>query len=300
MTNQDANEHSMQSFRARSSTEILYVETHLDKKTGERFVLWFDIQQVFKHVGHVLNGGAVVSFIKDDEFKVITPTRIKYHSDTVLEVVMDDMDSTVNKPFDPNSSSLPVAMPSIHSIDAGISGEFIPTCGNPTGVLRTEENDLQLASALVGHPRSDSLVAYSAVVTPKPQSSLESYGQLCSSYLHAIMNGQANHASIIMTSMAQHFGNLQAEMDKNSKLQKEMHHMQLEMDKKQQQIISMQLQMEEKQKEMIQLQKQTLDRLAIIQNRVQAVLTQTYELHEYPIPRLFIILPKPTKRRDIF
>lgn len=46
------------------------------------------------------------------------------------------------------------------------------------------------------------------------------------------------------------------------------------------------------------MQQQTLDRLAMIQNRVQAVLTQTYELHEYSIPRLFIILPKVTRRRD--
>ena len=32
--------------------------------------------------------------------------------------------------------------------------------------------------------------------------------------------------------------------------------------------------------------------MAVLQNRVQAVLTQTYELHEYAIPRLFIVLPQ--------
>ncbi|KAG0251559.1 hypothetical protein BGZ95_006864, partial [Linnemannia exigua] len=31
-----------------------------------------------------------------------------------------------------------------------------------------------------------------------------------------------------------------------------------------------------------------------IQERIQAILTQTHELHEYPIPRLFIVLPKDT------
>ncbi|KAF9986743.1 hypothetical protein BGZ65_006445 [Modicella reniformis] len=49
-----------------------------------------------------------------------------------------------------------------------------------------------------------------------------------------------------------------------------------------------------KQKEMPSLQKQPLNRLAAILSRVQAILTQTYELHEYPIPRLFIVLPKTT------
>ncbi|KAG0316451.1 hypothetical protein BGZ99_006908 [Dissophora globulifera] len=43
---------------------------------------------------------------------------------------------------------------------------------------------------------------------------------------------------------------------------------------------------------------QIMDRLTMVQNQVQAVTTQTFELHEYPIPRLFIVLPKPTRRRD--
>ena len=41
-----------------------------------------------------------------------------------------------------------------------------------------------------------------------------------------------------------------------------------------------------KQDEMKNLQIQALDRLALLQNSVAALLTQTYELHEYPIPRL--------------
>lgn len=52
------------------------------------------------------------------------------------------------------------------------------------------------------------------------------------------------------------------------------------------------------QQDMLELQKQFLDRLAVIQSRQQALLTQTYELHEYPIPRLFIVLPKARRLRD--
>ncbi|KAG0374139.1 hypothetical protein BGX24_010788, partial [Mortierella sp. AD032] len=37
-----------------------------------------------------------------------------------------------------------------------------------------------------------------------------------------------------------------------------------------------------------------LDQLVVIQERLQALLTQTYELHQRPIPRLFVILPKKT------
>ncbi|KAF9359774.1 hypothetical protein BGX34_008159 [Mortierella sp. NVP85] len=53
----------------------------------------------------------------------------------------------------------------------------------------------------------------------------------------------------------------------------------------------LQMALNSSQEEMRNLQTQALDRLALIQNNVQALLTQTYELHEYPIPRLFIVLP---------
>lgn len=44
--------------------------------------------------------------------------------------------------------------------------------------------------------------------------------------------------------------------------------------------------------------KVALDRLATIQSRVQTVITQTYELREYPSPSLFIVLPKTVGALD--
>ncbi|KAF9955571.1 hypothetical protein BGZ72_003595, partial [Mortierella alpina] len=52
------------------------------------------------------------------------------------------------------------------------------------------------------------------------------------------------------------------------------------------------------QEEMKQLQTQALRQLAELQHRVKAVLTQTYELHEYPIPRLFVVLPEDPSKWD--
>ncbi|KAF9092203.1 hypothetical protein BGX27_001870, partial [Mortierella sp. AM989] len=66
------------------------------------------------------------------------------------------------------------------------------------------------------------------------------------------------------------------------------------------QIRQLQQKLEETQQDMIQMQKQTLGHQDDIKNRVQAVLTQTYELHEYSIPRLFIILPKRKSGIDVF
>ncbi|KAF9550063.1 hypothetical protein EC957_001549 [Mortierella hygrophila] len=44
--------------------------------------------------------------------------------------------------------------------------------------------------------------------------------------------------------------------------------------------------------EMLRQQLQTNDQLKVVQEGIDAVLTQNYELHEYPIPRLFVILPE--------
>ncbi|KAG0375297.1 hypothetical protein BGX24_009306, partial [Mortierella sp. AD032] len=49
-------------------------------------------------------------------------------------------------------------------------------------------------------------------------------------------------------------------------------------------------------REVLELQKQMNDRLILIQEKTKAILTQQLELAEYPIPRLFIVLPEePTK-----
>ncbi|KAF9963848.1 hypothetical protein BGZ65_009612 [Modicella reniformis] len=122
----------------------------------------------------------------------------------------------------------------------------------------------------------ESLEKYTPDMSTKAMSSLRAYNQLYSSYFAAIMAGQEHQATGIKQAMDQHFGDLREEMDKNRTLQDQLLKMQEEM----------------------QLQHKTLDRLAIIQSRIQAVITQTYELHEFPIPRLFIVLPKATGLRD--
>jgi len=57
-------------------------------------------------------------------------------------------------------------------------------------------------------------------------------------------------------------------------------------------VINLQEAFDARQEDMMELQIQALDRLGLLQNDIKALLTQTHELHEYPIPRLFIVLPE--------
>ena len=99
------------------------------------------------------------------------------------------------------------------------------------------------------------------------------------------MNGQVSQAEDIKTEMSRHFQEVKVETEKLNASMKENAILQAKL-----------LEMNET---MIEMQKMTLDRLANIQGQIQAVLTQTYELHEYSIPRLFIILPTVARRRDV-
>ncbi|KAG0059741.1 hypothetical protein BGZ89_000158 [Linnemannia elongata] len=96
-------------------------------------------------------------------------------------------------------------------------------------------------------------------------------------YVKAMENGQKEQADRLQSSFQQGFSELHAALDKNLDLQRQLNDMQ-------------QL--------MLQMQQQALDRLADLQGRVKALLTATYELHEYPIPRLFIILPRDPSAWD--
>ncbi|KAF8942361.1 hypothetical protein BGZ47_006565 [Haplosporangium gracile] len=96
-------------------------------------------------------------------------------------------------------------------------------------------------------------------------------------YFKALENGQKKQAELIRGDFQQCFSALQASLDRNHDLQQQLSIMQ---------------------QRMLQMQEQAHDRLTVIQGRIQALLTQIYELHEYPIPRLFIILPKDTSAWD--
>ncbi|KAF8927517.1 hypothetical protein BGZ47_002108, partial [Haplosporangium gracile] len=71
-----------------------------------------------------------------------------------------------------------------------------------------------------------------------------------------------------------------------------------ELNAKQDELNAKQAELNAKQDEIKELQIQALGQLAVLQTRIKAVLTQTYELHEYPIPRLFVVLPQNPSRWD--
>ncbi|KAG0326786.1 hypothetical protein BGZ99_008989 [Dissophora globulifera] len=317
-----------------SFSEVTLIEALFDAKTGELVVRWKDILRVFDTAKYIKQDNVAISFMTDSDLEEHRPgvvvDIVPWNSQPIRGVAADTtfpMLSTAVHPDTSNvsithrdeqltiESTLPIIEEQEQSVDNVIS-ETIPasqaieedndlqsptTLQSETELLQdvvpehttTMNQRLAFLSAHIAEKRSDmfsilprtdstenALVLHQSSttdITPSTHTSMNVYNQLNDSYFHAIMSGQVNQAESIKEVMNEHFGSLQVEMDKNKALQKRM----LEM-----------------QEETLQRQQQVLDRLAIIQNRVQTIVTQTYELHEYPIPRLFIVLPMITRRRD--
>ncbi|KAG0221667.1 hypothetical protein BGX31_009646, partial [Mortierella sp. GBA43] len=58
-----------QSFRTKSSSELVTIPTRYDSKSGQRVVRWKDIQQRFENAKTILNGNCSVLFLTDDDLE---------------------------------------------------------------------------------------------------------------------------------------------------------------------------------------------------------------------------------------
>ncbi|KAG0040026.1 hypothetical protein BGZ82_005676 [Podila clonocystis] len=123
------------------------------------------------------------------------------------------------------------------------------------------------------------------------QQAFQTYRTLHNSLSQALTLGQKELACSLITSMDRHYSQLKLEIAKNLTLSGQIAESQT-------QILQMQHDASKMQQQMQATLQEALGRLALIQSRIQALLTQTFELHEYPIPRLFIVLPKDRELWD--
>ncbi|KAH7054780.1 hypothetical protein BKA57DRAFT_434420 [Linnemannia elongata] len=125
-----------------------------------------------------------------------------------------------------------------------------------------------------------------SLLAPEVQETVRASSDIYQAFAKAIKDGHGELSrSELRQELSGHFSKLEAMVVKNSELQEAMLAKQEEVKQLQEQALN-------NQNEMKQLQLRALDQLAVLHSRVQAVLTQTYELHEYPIPRLFVVLPQ--------
>ncbi|KAF9350202.1 hypothetical protein BGX34_001356, partial [Mortierella sp. NVP85] len=264
----------LQAFRCRSTDRVAHVPTFVDPKSGSRIVLWSDIEAGFENVKSIWKGTSLVPFLKDENFEQVLPLRIAYHPDDELELdtTGTGQDHHSREPSIPSSSTtetFPLRQGPMHHHDKHFFQPSASTTEFSTGARIVDALAIAEASSI-----NSSLSGYSTDTIQNTQPIVLAQNL---SLNHSPQDSILKEAAIVQY-LNQRFDRLQVETDRNRDLQE--------------QLIQMQQQLGMNQEEMLRMQQKALDRLAIIQSSVQALITQTYELHEYPIPRLFIVLPK--------
>ncbi|KAF9904625.1 hypothetical protein EC991_002555 [Linnemannia zychae] len=292
-----------QSFRQGPAGDTLDIEVSLDSETNQKIIYWSDILVLFPKAHHVKRGNAMVTFLRNGgEWR--TPHRIKFYPGDILEVVTGDGSSG-------ESQSPLTAEPTNHFSSASALSTVISTPGTPTpgqtifsaislgadphfNLEPLVLHETATASATTGVATS-TVVATSLTqrrILKRAHTILQSSSAQLLDYerasqssviakIDAIVQGNEDiqqGIEAIQDELRENFPALRSEIAKNTALQQELATVQQEMLKLQ--------------KRSIKMQQEALEYLALIQNKVAAIMTQSYELHEYPIPRLFIVLPK--------
>ncbi|KAG0196006.1 hypothetical protein BGX33_002243, partial [Mortierella sp. NVP41] len=306
-----------QSFRLIGTTEIVRIPIqHVD---GQNVVYWESIEQVFPGVKCVKNGDVAI------------PCCIKYFPGVVLDVVFSSatehfhVDSSVGPP-----SMIPtVALNSALTVGRTDAAADPPT--DPSSEEKIVEG-LRITSALAEAPIGDigtrSPSTSPSILPPTVPSEVKTSSKPALSFMQVVklaskkanefdgrvqqqeLSAKMDHMIKSQEEIKQLQKAFDAKQEEMSQLQKASDTKQEKMNQLQKQVLEHQEAMEQLQKmsdakqeemkqlaldhheEMKQMQQRALDQLSVLQSRVQAVLTQTYELHEYPIPRLFVVLPQ--------
>ncbi|KAF9902118.1 hypothetical protein EC991_005258 [Linnemannia zychae] len=306
----------MEETRSYRLTETLTTaQITLNHIEGQNIVSWEDIEQVFPGVKRVSNGNSVIKFDRSSSQESINCCP---HS--ALDVVL----STTSPQVDgPNSSKLDSTSCSSDLKDAPTDPQVgdstitalhvtLETATGNFGVLDASSSLLSNVDAssntILFQMRASKKAweseieqRFISLLAPELQETVRASSDVYQAFTEAIKdcNGRFSRADL-REELSGPFQKLEAMVvTKNTELQGEISALRREMNVKQEKMIELQVASDAKQEEIIRLQKEmkqmqqrALGQLSVLQSRVQAVLTQTYELHEYPIPRLFIVLPQ--------
>ncbi|KAF9133854.1 hypothetical protein BGW39_008765 [Mortierella sp. 14UC] len=247
------------------------------------------------------------------------PLRIRHYPGVVLEVVEGDgSNAQAASVIDDTSTTTPRSSTSDTSTPPFMHHAFDPTTSPPfvstdpllpvksLTIIDPATSPSPFTATAVSSSAKEAALATSALpshrLLQRTQSMLQESSAQIVRYEKSIQAGQIVQADAIMhgmqamrKNMQEEFRVLHSEVAKNDELKaltQKIQDLESAAEAQTMRMEEMHTQSVELQKRSLKFQHEALDRLALIQNKIAAILNQTYELHEYPIPRLFIVLPK--------
>ncbi|KAF8968214.1 hypothetical protein BGZ46_010902 [Entomortierella lignicola] len=225
------------------------------------YVLLNDIHDVFQNARRFKRDGHPVPFLVNPDGERIKPLRIAYYPNDILEVITA-----------PSLSTALVLSPTITKLDIQ-SPQYL--LSSSTDLLRSFNS-----SRVAGEIEQAEMIKSELALNLR---SIEQHMAVSNENSQEMMNMQSQIKNLLLEAK-----------EKDDRMLA----LQLEAKEKDDKMTVMQNQMIDMQKQALDLQNQALDRLAILQKHAHAILVQNFELHEYPIPRLFIILPVDKNKWD--
>ncbi|KAG0091327.1 hypothetical protein BGZ93_008892 [Podila epicladia] len=230
-------------------------EVAVTSGTDRDYILLENVRDAFHFADEFTVDGEPVPFLEDEHHERLFPRRIAFYPGKVLTVV-------------------PLSDKDIQSLMA--SPARLAMLQEP---YFTRPALSPLFSPSSGPSRSNSYHRLSdATLEEKIHTMLESHH-------HKLQETQDHHTDTLMEQLVDlqsQVGRLQLDLhDANVKIAEQVHEM-----------TEMQSKSLELQQQSVDMQQLALEKLMRLQTNITTLLTQTFELHEYPAPRLFIVLPE--------
>ncbi|KAG0276703.1 hypothetical protein BGZ95_007167 [Linnemannia exigua] len=301
--------------RAPAVGDIVYIDSHLDFDAGMEVMYWRDIRAVFNDAVHVRHNSRTLDFLKGVDGNTLTPLRVAALPRAVMEIVVDTplnppaarVQSKVVTPLAPRSA------PSTAMLrrPPPVTPFIVP---RPPVLPAGQQTPRPTARSIMGR-----IVPHINLVLlqEKGEGSQQDFLKALECYLKAVKNGHA-YAQFAVGKL--YFDGNDIAHDSHSMGIIQDHTKAREWFTKAANLGDAGAQNEigvlytqgygvtQDYKKALEWLRKAADQghanaqanigMLSTQSRIQAILTQTCELHGYPIPRLFIILPKDTSERN--
>ncbi|KAF9293296.1 hypothetical protein BGZ88_005549 [Linnemannia elongata] len=262
-----------------------------------------DVQEAFPGAMLFKLDDIVLNFLEDESKKKYEPKRIAHYPDDIIDIIAGPVPAPVCPPVPFSSTtrtqnnidnqSHQSQLLSTHDLDLSvsnlslkpfphtISSALVPATSPPLSSLCDLTNLAALQTTSIVRPMA--MLSTMARDITQLQQQLEHSTDQQSVYHQQQMQQLIN--------MVQQQNDMVAQQNELVRQQNVMLQEQAASKEREERMLQEQAESRIKEEQMLKMQQETIDRLIVNQQRVDALLVQNYELHEYPIPRLFVVLP---------
>ncbi|KAH7059862.1 hypothetical protein BKA57DRAFT_18974 [Linnemannia elongata] len=229
--------------------------------------------------------GIHLNYLEDEYEQVYEPKRLAHYPNGIIDIVTGPVQATTVPPIVASSTPLAQFL-STHNFDFTVANFSLQSLPPPTSTALVPSTLQPLSSSLA----PSSLAALKTTSLVRPMAMLSTMALDISQIQHQLTQSadqQSTHRQQLLEQLI-HLVAQQNEMLREQAASKE----------REEQMLREQAESKLREEQMLKMHQETIDRLIVNQQRVDAILVQNYELHEYPIPRLFVVLPDSFKDWD--